>query len=125
MNKLTATIAMLCVLTAPAAQAELVNDFNCHLNDGYTVPKLYAFQQEWMAAARKHGFGEAAYKTRIYFPMYAEVTDTKPMFFVWRGSFSDGAVWGKMADWFPSSEWANKFNEVMNCSKASLWIAPQ
>jgi hypothetical protein len=125
MTKLMAATVTLLTFMATAAHAELVNDFNCHLNEGYTVPKLYAFQQEWMAAARKHGFDEASYKTRVYFPMYAEVTDTKPMFFVWRGHFNNGATWGKMADWFPSSEWANKFNEVMNCGKASLWIAPQ
>ncbi len=107
------------------ARAELVNDFSCTLNKGYTVPALYAFQKQWMAAARQQGFTAADYNTRIYFPVYSEVTTTDPMFFVWRGQFTNGAVLGKMLDWFPASVWAAKFGQVMNCGKASLWIAFQ
>jgi hypothetical protein len=125
MKKLIAATAVLFALISPSSHAEFVNDFNCTLNKGYTVPQLYAFQQEWMAAARKHAFDEAAYKTRLLFPVYSEATTTDPIFFVWRGTFSDGAVLGHMLDWFPTSEWAGKFNQVMNCSKASLWLAPQ
>lgn len=125
MKKLVATIAALSAFMTSAAHAELVNDFNCTLNKGYTVPQLYAFQKEWMAAARKRGFDEAAYKTRIYFPLYAENIETEPMVFLWRGQFSDGAVWGRMTDWFTVSEWTEKFALIMNCHKGSLWIAPQ
>ncbi len=125
MKKILAIAAALLALSPLAAKAEVVNDFNCHLAKGYTVPQLYAFQQEWMAAARKQGFDEASYKTRIYFPLYADVTDTDPMYFIWRGSFANGAVLGKMLDWFPASVWAGKFTKVMNCGKASLWMAPQ
>ena len=125
MKKLIVVTAAACALMIPVAKAELVNDFNCTLNKGYSVPQLYAFQQEWMAAARKHGFDEAAYKTRIYFPLYADNIETSPMVFLWRGQFSDGAVWGRMSDWFTVSEWTGKFAEVMNCQKGSLWVAPQ
>ena len=106
------------------ARAELVNDFHCTLNKGVTVPHLYAFQQEWMAAAHKQGF-DASYKTRIYFPLYSDVTTTEPMFFLWRGQFSGGEQLGKMLDWFPASEWAGRFAQIMNCSKSSLWLAAQ
>ena len=113
------------LLISPWAHAELVNDFSCHLRDGHSVPQLYAFQQEWMAAARKKGFDATSYKTRIYFPLYADEIQTTPMHFLWRGEFTNGAVWGRMSDWFPTSEWADRFNEIMNCSKGSLWMAPQ
>ncbi len=125
MNKSLSLLVALLALLPLTARAELVNDFNCTLNKGYTVPQLYAFQAEWMTAARQHAFGAEAYKTRIYFPLYSDVTDTEPRFFVWRGEFKDGALLGKMLDWFPTSEWANKFAQVMNCSKSSLWIAIQ
>ena len=59
MKKLIVVTAAACALMIPVAKAELVNDFNCTLNKGFSVPQLYAFQQEWMAAARKHGFDEA------------------------------------------------------------------
>jgi hypothetical protein len=124
MKKLLLSVTLLLAFLSPAAHAEFVNDFNCTLNKGYTVQQLFAFQQSWMEAARKHDFSEAIYKTRIWFPVYAEVTTTDPMYFVWRGSFKDSVVLGRMLDWFPSSEWAGKFNEVMNCSKATLWAAP-
>ena len=125
MRKLVELVLALIALSPMAARAELVNDFNCHLKKGYSVAQLYAFQQEWMVAARKQGFDEANYKTRIFFPLYAEVTDTDPMYFIWRGSFGNGAVLGHMLDWFPGSEWAGRFAQVMDCGKASLWIAPQ
>ena len=125
MKKLFATIFVILVLIPMSSRAEFVNDFECTLNKGYTVPQLYAFQQEWMVAARKHGFDAANYNTRLWFPAYNNDTRTDPMFFVWRGTFGDGIVLGKMLDWFPTSEWAGKFAAVMNCGKASLWIAPQ
>jgi hypothetical protein len=125
MKKLFTLIAVMVALSPLVSRAEFVNDFNCSLNKGQTVQKLYAFQQAWMVAARKNKFDEAAYRTRIYFPAYADVTTTDPMYFVWRGTFANGEVLGRMLDWFPTSEWAGKFNQVMNCSKASLWIAPQ
>jgi len=131
MNRLTLSIALMMLFTVHAARADTAvsfkfdNDFNCTLNKGYTVPQLYAFQKSWMTEARKHGFGEADYKTRIYFPLYSDVTTTDPLFFVWRGQFADGAVLGRMLDWFPASPWAAKFAQVMNCGKASLWIAPE
>lgn len=125
MKKLLATSAVLFTLLSPALHAELVNDFSCVLNKGYTVPHLYAFQQAWMAAAKKNDFNLEAYKTRIFFPVYAEVMTTDPMVFLWRGQFKDGAVWGRMADWFLKSEWPGKLAQVMNCGKGSLWVAPQ
>lgn len=119
---------LLLVLLLPIApflaHAELVNDFECTLNKGYDVQKLYAFQQEWMTAAHQQGFDER-YRTRIWFPLYAGRTETDPLFFVWRGQFADGAMLGRMLDWFPTSPWAERFAQVMNCGKASLWIAPQ
>jgi hypothetical protein len=125
MNRINSTLISI-ALTAVAshAAAEIVNDFECTLNAGYTVPQLYAFQQEWMSEARKRGFDEK-YQTRIYFPLYNDVTTTEPMFFIWRGEFSGGEQFGRMIDWFPTSEWAGKFAQVMNCAKSSLWIAPQ
>ena len=124
MKKLFAATAVLFAFMSPAAHAEFVNDFNCTLNKGYTVEQLYAFQKDWMAAAQQHGFEATTYKTRLWFPLYNDVTDTSPMYFVWRGQFKDGAVLGRMLDWFPASEWAGKFVEVMNCGKATLWAAP-
>jgi hypothetical protein len=133
MMKKTMMIAAAILLSAAAAQTacadapapfQLDNDLNCTLNKGYTVPQLYAFQKSWMDEARKHGFGKADYKTRIYFPIYSDDTSANPVFFVWRGQFNNGAVWGRLADWYLSSPWAAKFAEVMNCGKASLWIAP-
>ena len=105
-------------------KAELINDFNCSLNKGYTVPQLYKFQQEWMQAAVENGF-DATYKTRVLFPLYAERTDTNPLYFIWRGYFKDGEQWGRMMDWFPASVWTAKFMQVMECGSASLWNAPQ
>jgi hypothetical protein len=120
----TAAITLLALFPL-TSRAEYVNDFECKLNKGYTVPQLYAFQQEWMTAARKQGFTAATYNTRIWFPAYNNETSTDPLFFVWRGTFADGAVLGRMLDYFPPSEWAGKFAAVMNCGKASLWIAFQ
>ena len=125
MKKLIATVAALTALSPLAANAEMVNDIRCTLNKGYTIPKLYAFQQSWMAAAKKQGYDEAAYKTQIFFPVYTEDTRTEPMVFLWRGTFASGEVWGKLGVWFPASGWAEKFTKVMNCSKAALFIAPQ
>lgn len=124
MLKFNSLFAALLCLASMTARAELVNDFNCTLNKGYTTQQLYAFQQEWMAAARKQGFSEA-YQTRIWFPLYASNTSTDPLYFIWRGQFADGVMLGKMLDWFPTSEWAGKFAQLMNCGEASLWIAPQ
>ena len=125
MKNLIAIVFTLLTLLPLSSHAEMSNDFQCTLNKGYTVPQLYAFQQEWMAAAKKQGFDAASYKTRIWFPAYSEVTTTDPLFFVWRGHFTNGEVLGRMLDWFPASEWAGRFAQVMNCNKASLWIAPQ
>ena len=108
-----------------AANAEMINDIRCTLNKGYTIPKLYALQHSWMAAAKKQGYDEAAYKTQIFFPVYTEDTRTEPMAFLWRGTFASGEVWGSLGVWFPTSGWPDKFNKVMNCSKAALLIAPQ
>jgi hypothetical protein len=125
MKKLIVTSAVLFAFVSPATQAEMVNDISCTLNKGYTVPKLFAFQKQWMAAAKKQGFDESDYNTRVFFPVYTEVNDTTPMSFLWRGQFKDGATWGKMTEWFPTTQWGDKFNRMANCSKASLWIAPQ
>lgn len=78
-----------------------------------------------MAAAKKNDFDLEAYKTRISFPVYAEVMTTVPMVFLWRGQFKDGAVGGRMVDWLLKSEWPGKFAQVMNCGNGSLWVAPQ
>ena len=125
MKKILTTAALLLSLSPLASGADTyVNDFNCTLNKGYTVQQLYAFQQSWMTAARAHDFGEKIYRTRLYFPAYAEDTRTDPMAFIWRGTFADSKVLGRMLDWFPTSEWADKFNQVMNCGNATLWVAP-
>ena len=125
MNKLLTAAAVLLALSHPAFADEYVNDFNCTLNKGYTVQQLYAFQQSWMTAAEAHEFGKKIYKTRLYFPAYAEDTRTDPMAFIWRGTFADSMVLGRMLDWFPTSAWADKFNQVMNCGNATLWVAPK
>ena len=124
MKKILVVVAISLVLAPKLSRAEFVNDFHCTLNKGYTVPQLYTFQKDWMAAARQQGF-DSAYQTQIYFPFYAEVTTTDPIFFIWRGQFSGGTQLGKMLDWFPASVWAGKFAQIMNCSKSSLWSAPQ
>ena len=52
MKKILAVVAISLALAPKLSSAELVNDFHCTLNKGYTVPQLYAFQKDWMAAAR-------------------------------------------------------------------------
>ena len=110
-------------LFSASVRAEYVNDFHCYLHEGYTVPSLFEFQQEWMQAAKEKGFDET-YRTRVLFPVYNAETSTDPVYFIWRGFFKDGAQWGRMSDWFLASPWAAKFNEVMNCKSSSLWTAP-
>ena len=106
------------------ANAAFVNDFNCTLNEGYDLPKLFEFQQEWMQAARENGF-EEGYETRVLLPVYNDDTRTQPLSFVWRGEFKDGDQLGQMIDWFLTDPWAVRFRQVMECEEASLWFAPQ
>lgn len=125
MKKLFVTILAVLALAPLPSTAQMVNDFDCHLSKGYTVEQLFAFRQEWMAAAKKQGFDDASYSTRIYFPLYSEEMTTEPLFFRWRGQFNDGKTLGKILDWFPTSEWVHRFSQIMNCQKGSLWIAAQ
>jgi hypothetical protein len=125
MKKLIATSAVLFAFVSLATQAELLNDATCTLNKGYTVAQLFAIQKKWMAAIKKQGFDEAEYSTQIFFPVYTEATDTTPTVFLWRGRFKDGEAWGKNEEWFKTTDWGGKFSKVMNCGKASMWLAPQ
>ena len=122
MKRILVTMALLCF--GCSANAALVNDFDCALNEGYDLPKLLEFQQEWMQAARRQGFDES-YKTRVLLPAYNDNTRTRPLNFTWRGEFRDGEQLGKMLDWFLTDPWAGKFQQVMECESASLWWAPQ
>ena len=122
MRKLS-TICLLALFTS-SANAAFVNDFNCTLNEGYDLPLLLQFQQEWMQAARENGF-EDSYTTRVLLPVYNDDTRTKPLRFIWRGEFEDGEQFGRMLDWFLTDPWALRFREVMECEEATLWLAPQ
>ena len=104
--------------------AQYVNDMNCSLNEGVTLPELLTLQGEWIAAARANGF-EEGYRTAMVFPVYTETFSLPPREFIWRGYFRDGAQMGRLNDFFVTSpEWGSRFAAVMTCRGSSLWVMP-
>lgn len=104
--------------------AQYVNDFNCTVNEGYSVPQLVAFKQEYVAAAREIGGFDENYQVKLMIPIYNKKVAVPPKHFTWRGYFKDGAQMGQVNDWFLTQpEWGRKFGEVMTCEDASLWVS--
>jgi hypothetical protein len=126
LNKiLAAAICVLAVVLPAVADASLVNDFYCNLRAGQSLPQLYEFQTDWMKVARKSGLPAEVYDTAIVLPVYAENITNDPLNFVWRGTFKDMQTLTKVLDVFYGGNWQNKFYELMNCTKGSLWTIPK
>ncbi len=119
-TKLFIALALLCSFTL--ASADVVQVWNCQLNDGKTQDDLAAANKAWLAGVQS---GEGAEKVEAYvnFPVAAEVGDGQFLFIVIDSDFS---TWGAQADAYPDSA-ASKadeaWGEVASCSSSSLWFS--
>ncbi len=121
MKKTLLAALAICCLSINVAHADYVNFFNCSIKDGHTVKDLKQLRLDFMQAVKEAGVAPG-YKTEIMVPLYNDIMNSEPETYRWKGTYSDGAEWGRINDWFFTTEWPSRFDKIANCNKASLWL---
>jgi hypothetical protein len=115
-------IAMVLSISFQLAHADVIQIWNCKLQEGKTDADLAAATRTWLAASKKLP-GNKKLEVRHNFPVVAGVGDGAFTFVTISPNFED---WGKAAQAYPGSEsqkqdeaWA----EIASCHGSSLWAS--
>ena len=120
--RLLTAMALSCACTL--ANADVIQVWNCEINEGKTVADLRATSSAWLAAAKKLP-GNEKLEAWHNFPVAANIGD---------GGFSfvtitpDFKAWGNATEAYPGSDTEKAdqtWGEVASCSGSSLWAAEQ
>jgi len=113
-------VFMLMLAAAPAYSAEVIQIYNCEMNEDATDDDIKAVAAEWLKAAKKIKGGEQL-ELHLRYPVVGQMGEKDFSFVLIAPSLEQ---WGLFASGYKDSaleEIDDKFDALCDCPDSSLW----
>jgi hypothetical protein len=122
MNKIVRLmlVFMLLIVAAPAYSVEVIQIFNCQMDDDATDEGIKAVATEWFKAAKKMKGGERL-EVHLRQPLVGQMGENDFSFMIKVPSLEDWAVFTSGYEDSALEEIDDKMDELFDCPESSLW----
>ena len=113
-------VSMLMIVTVPAYAGEVVQVFNCEMDEDATDDAIMAVAMEWVAAAKKMKGGEHLEVT-MHQPIVGHLGEKDFIFLLKAPSLEEWAVFTAGYTDSVLEEIDDKLEELCDCPDSALW----